>query len=130
MMPIYYESWYIPLLEKGYSEALTSFTDGITVLQSEPSSSSLDPADKADADGIVPLQTLKDVLNWCKFDTDYNMTYDEVAAKIGTHGKLIDDTGDYRYYRWLADDDNYIQITFSVKDGHEYWNVTQWTGLK
>lgn len=90
----------------------------------------MDPAAKEGADGIVPLQKLKDLLDWCKKETDYNTTYDEVAAQFGVHGKLTGDDGDYRYYRWLADDDNYIQITFSVKDGQEYWNITQWRGCK
>lgn len=132
MMPIYHDNWYQSLLNLGYSAPTASFQDGIDVinahLASQGGGETLDPAEKDGADGVVPMQKLKDLLEWCKKDTDYNTTYDAVAAQFGAHGKLISDDGDYRYYRWLADEDNYIQITFSVKDGQEYWNVTQWEG--
>lgn len=133
MMPIYHDDWYLSLLYLGYSEPTATFQAGIDAINAylaEESGGTLDPAAKEGADGIVPLQKLKDLLQWCKKETDYNTTYDEVAAQFGVHGKLIKDDGEYRYYRWLADEDNYIQITFSVKDGVEYWNVTQWNGLK
>ena len=134
MMPIYHDDWYKSLLNLGYGEPPASFQSGIDAindyLENQGGGGTLDPAAKEGADGIVPLQKLKDLLDWCKKETDYNTTYDEVAAQFGVHGKLTGDDGDYRYYRWLADDDNYIQITFSVKDGQEYWNITQWRGCK
>lgn len=133
MMPLYYDNWYLSLLNLGYGAPPASFQGGIDAINAylaNPGGGTLDPAGKEGADGVVPLQKLKDLLQWCKSDTDYDTTYDEVAAQFGVHGKLINDTGDYRFYRWLADADNYIQITFSVKDGQEYWNMTQWNGLK
>ena len=34
-------------------------------------------------------------------------------------------------YRWSADDDNRITITFYANaDGSETWNITTWDGLK
>lgn len=47
----------------------------------------------------------------------------------GGHGKPIDDDGNHRYYRWWFDENNDIQITFSVTDGQEFRSVTQWEGL-
>lgn len=132
MMPLYYDNWYVTLVNMGYAEPPVSFETGIEAIEREMAPAvSLDAADKEGADGIVSLQTLKDVLEWCKSDTTYDTTYDEVAAKIGAHGKAIESLFEgVNIYRWLADEDNYIQISFTVKDGVEYWNVTQWSGLK
>lgn len=132
MMPLYHDNWYLSLLNLGYNAPPPSFEEGITIIENAINSAagSLDPAGKEGADGMVSLQTLKDALQWCKTETSYSTTYDEVAAHFGVHGKLINDDGQYRFYRWQSDADNYIQITFTVKDGQEYWNVTQWNGLK
>ena len=132
MMPLYYDNWYLSLLSLGYLAPPASFDEGITIIEDAINrpAGSLDPADKEGADGIVSLQTLKDALDWCKHGVSYSTTYDEVAARFGAHGKLVSEDGNHRFYRWQSDQDNYIKITFTVKDGQEYWNVTQWNGLK
>lgn len=98
------------------------------------SGSAVDLGDKATADGHVELSVLKEVLPWMKTETDYGMPYEEIAAKFGVHGKYVDtweNNGEqFVRYRWSADDDNRITITFYANpDGSETWNVTAWDGI-
>lgn len=142
MMPVYYEQWYLTLLGKDTFLMPESFQAGIDIINgvsgsdnggsSTDTPATLDPAGKAGADGIVDIEVLKSVLEWCKKETSYDTTYEEIAAKIGVHGKEIQSLFEDRHiYRWLADEDNYIDITFSFDEsGQEYWNVTTWSGLK
>jgi len=143
MMPLYHDDWYISLLNLGYEKPTASFGEGIDVINdylanqgsntNTPGTAggALDPADKENADGKVDLETLKRCLPWCKKETSYSTTYDEVAAQFGVHGLAIESLFEGKsIYRWLADDDNYIQITFDMQqDGTETWNVTQWNGI-
>ena len=95
-----------------------------------PEPEPLDPADKAGADGRVDIQTLRSGLEWCKANASYNTPYDEIAARFGVHGKAIESLFEgSTIYRWWATEDAYVQITFTVKDGLELWNVTQYNGL-
>ena len=95
----------------------------------------VDLGEKEGADGHVELAVLKEVLPWMKTETDYGMPYEEIAAKFGVHGKYVDtfeNNGEkFVRYRWSADDDNRITITFYANpDGSETWNLTAWDGLK
>ena len=132
MMPIFYDDWYVPLMDMGITEMPATVSEGAQIINGGGSSEgAAGLGDKEGADGVVELEKLKSLLEWCKTETSYEMTYDEIAAKIGVHGKQIESLfDDCTIYRWLADDENYIQITFKLKDGQEYWNVTQWSGLK
>lgn len=94
-----------------------------------------DLGEKEGADGHVELAVLKELLPWMKTETDYGMPYEEIAAKFGVHGKYVDtfeNNGEqFVRYRWSADDDNRITITFYANpDGSETWNITTWDGLK
>ena len=95
----------------------------------------VDLGEKEGADGHVELAVLKELLPWMKTETDYGMPYEEIAAKFGVHGKYVDtfeNNGEqFVRYRWSADDDNRITITFYANpDGSETWNITTWDGLK
>ena len=99
------------------------------------SAAEVDLGEKEGADGHVELAVLKEVLPWMKTETDYGMPYEEIAAKFGVHGKYVDtfeNNGEkFVRYRWSADDDNRITITFYANpDGSETWNLTAWDGLK
>ena len=98
-------------------------------------SAAADLGEKEGADGHVELAVLKELLPWMKTETDYGMPYEEIAAKFGVHGKYVDtfeNNGEqFVRYRWSADDDNRITITFYANpDGSETWNLTAWDGLK
>ena len=99
------------------------------------SAATVDLGEKEGADGHVELAVLKELLPWMKTETDYGMPYEEIAAKFGVHGKYVDtfeNNGEqFVRYRWSADDDNRITITFYANaDGSETWNITTWDGLK
>jgi len=140
MMPLYYDNYYLSLLNLGYEHPLSSFTEGIQVIEDAiananaggNTAAALNPADKEGADGKVPMAVLKECLPWCKKETSYDTTYDEIAARFGVHGLAVDSLFEnIAIYKWLADDDNYIQISFNIhEDGSETWNITQWQGIE
>ena len=83
----------------------------------------------------MTVAELKAVLDWAKFDTDYDTTYEEVVAEFGVEGLFVDEyeafDKPFCRYRWIADEENYITITFEIQaDGTKTWNVTAWEGLK
>lgn len=141
MMPIYHDNWYISLLNLGYEHPVASFQEGVDIINEylanqngdggNAGSAQLDPAAREGADGKVSMAVLKELLPWCKTETSYDTTYDEIAAKFGAHGKQIESLFEGKtIYRWSSDDENYIQITFDIhEDGSETWNVTQWNGI-
>jgi hypothetical protein len=147
MVPLYHDNWYISMLNLGYEKPVASFQEGIDIINdyltnggSEPSNQSggvqSSLGDKENAKGIVPtMDVAKAGLEWCKTERSYSSTYEEVAAQFGVHGKYIDtwDANNKKYvrYRWFADKDNYVTVTFEVHaDGTETWNVTAWEGFK
>jgi len=139
MMPLYYDNWYVSLLNLGYERPTSSFQEGIDVIndyiasQNTDSSAAgaLDPAAKAGADGKVDMMTLKAGLQWCKDNAEYTTPYDEIAAQFGVHGKSVESLFENRtIYRWWATEEAYVQITFAIaEDGSETWNVTQYDGI-
>lgn len=136
MMPLYHDNWYVSLLNMGFEHPTATFQEGIDAINAylasqQDTGKPLDPADKEGADGIVTMAKLKEMLPWCKTETDYNMTYDEIAAQFGVHGKQIESLFENTtIYRWIATENDYIQISFHVQsDGRETYNVTQWQGI-
>lgn len=134
MMPMYYNDWYVPLLNLGVTELPASFEEGFAIIQNGAAGSSAgssDLGDKEGADGYVELSVLQEQLEWCKRETDYDMPYEEIAAQLGAHGKQIDSLFEgISIYRWWATEEDYIQISFNINDdGTETWNVTQWSGI-
>ncbi|MBR6791421.1 MAG: hypothetical protein IKM31_11215 [Oscillospiraceae bacterium] len=128
MMPLYYDNWYAPLVNSG-AGLPDSLEAGTAVLQGGSAPVS---GDKQNADGKVDMATLQRCLPWCKTERTYSTTYDEIAALFGVHGKSVESLFEGKtIYRWWADDDDYIQITFDLhEDGSETWNVTQWNGIQ
>lgn len=119
---------YSPL---SFEEGINAINDYLASEGGSGGSGTLDAADKEGADGKVSMAVLKEMLPWCKSETSYDMTYEEIAAKFGVHGASIESLFEGKtIYRWGSDDDNYIQITFDLhEDGSETWNVTQWNGI-
>lgn len=139
MMPVYYQDWYLPLLELGYTEAPNSLEDGWELIENDvPAGSgasaaagSLDPAGKDDATGEVDMVTLERGLDWCKNETSYSTTYEEVAAQFGVHGKreLSEFFEDTVFYTWSCGE-AYVKVAFKINaDGTETWNNTQYDGF-
>ena len=133
MMPIYYDNWYLSLLYLGHEKALSSFEEGIDIINAYLDGSevaALDPADKVGADGRVDIQTLRAALDWCKQNAGYSTTYDEIAAQFGVHGKSEESLFEGKtIYKWWATEEAYVKITFDLKDGTEFWNVTMYNGV-
>lgn len=137
MMPLYYDNWYVSLVSLGYERPTNSFAEGIDIIEkaiageSDAGNGALDPAAKEGATGEVSMEILQKCLPWCKTETSYDTTYEEVAAQFGAHGKSIESLFEgMSIYRWWSAEDIYIQITFKIgDDGTETWNVTQWKGL-
>lgn len=91
----------------------------------------------ADADGIVPLDTLKTMCKYCD-EHRGEVTYDDVYSMAGNvHGIAQVDRdswkpGEVHLYEWMATSGEYMFIIFHVADdGREYWNsMSNSSGLK
>lgn len=136
MMPLYHDNWYVSLLDLGYERPVSTFQEGIDIINTYLANQSsgggtLDPAAKEGADGKVDMATLRSALAWCKENASYSTPYDEIAAQFGVHGKQIESFFENNtIYRWWATEDAYVQITFTLgSDGSELWNVTQYDGI-
>lgn len=135
MMPLYHDNWYVSLLNLGYERPVSSFQEGIDIineyLSGGSTGGSLDPADKEGADGKVDMATLKAALQWCKENASYTTSYEDIAAQFGVHGKQEESFFENNtIYRWWATEDAYVKITFTLgADGSELWNVTQYDGI-
>ena len=149
MMPYFYDDWYLPLLELGYTDGIVDFDEGVTLIENgtyapgyqppdttdEPATTdapaALDPAGRFDGTGEVDMATLEQGLAWCKEETGYKTTYDEVAAQFGVHGKreMSEFYEDMVYYTWSCGD-SYVKVAFKINDdGSETWNNTQYGGF-
>ena len=149
MMPYFYDDWYLPLLELGYTDGIVDFDEGVTYIENgtyapgyqppdttdEPvatdAPAALDPAARFDGTGEVDMATLEKGLAWCKEETGYKTTYDEVAAQFGVHGRreLSEFYEDMVYYTWSCGD-SYVKVAFKINDdGSETWNNTQYDGF-
>ena len=91
----------------------------------------------ADADGIVPLDTLKTMCKYCD-EHRGEVTYDDVYSMAGNvHGIAQVDRdswkpGEVHLYEWMATSGEYMFIIFHVADdGREYWSsMSNSSGLK
>lgn len=135
MMPLYYDNWYLSLLNLGFEKPTSSFDEGIRIIEEAiaggNTGGTLDPEAKEGADGKVDMATLKAALEWCKAEASYDTPYDVIAAQFGVHGKQEESLFENNtIYRWWATEDAYVKITFTVRaDGTELWNVTQYNGI-
>lgn len=145
MMPAYYDDWYLPLLELGYT-TIVDYDEGWTLIENgvradgsvvaddptdPPAPAALDPEDRFDGAGEVDRDTLERGLAWCKEETGYKTTYDEVAAQFGVHGKreMSEFYDDMVYYTWSCGD-AYVKVAFKINDdGSETWNNTMYDGF-
>ena len=85
--------------------------------------------------GVMGLDALKEALAWVKSNQSYDNTYEQIAEGIGVPGLYVDEFENngkmFCRYRWFADDDNRMTITFEKQtDGTLTWNITAWDGLE
>ena len=132
MMPVLYDDWYAPLMELGVEELPDHVADGFALIEGGAAVEA-EPFDGEP--GEMGLEELKAALAWVKSNQSYDMTYEQIAEGIGVPGLYVDEFENngkvFCRYRWIADDDNRITITFEKQtDGTLTWNVTAWDGLK
>ena len=132
MMPVIYDDWYVPLMELGVTELPDCIDDGFTLIEG----GAADTADPFDGEpGKMGLEELKAALAWVKSNQSYDNTYEQIEEGFGVPGLFVDEFESngkvFCRYRWLADDDNRVTITFEKQsDGTLTWNITAWDGLK
>ena len=131
MMPVLYNEWYAPLMDQGVEELPDNIEDGFALIGNIAETD----GDWNGVEGELPLDQLKEALEWAKHVRDYETTYEDTVDAVGVPGAYVDEFESngklFRRYRWSADEDNYMTITFEVHaDGAETWNVTTWEGLK
>jgi len=132
MMPVIYDDWYVPLLNLGVTELPDCIDDGFALINGGASVEA-EPYDGEP--GKMGLEELKEALAWAKSNQSYDNTYAQIADGFGVPGLFVDEFKNngkvFCRYRWFADDDNRVTITFEKQaDGTLTWNITAWDGLK
>ena len=132
MMPVLYADWYQPLMALGVEALPDCIEDGFTLIEGGAAMES-EPYDGEP--GVMELDALKEALAWVKSNQSYDNTYEQIAEGIGVPGLYVDDFENngkmFCRYRWFADDDNRMTITFEKQaDGTLTWNITAWDGLE
>ena len=132
MMPVLYDDWYAPLMELGVEELPDSIADGFALIEGGASVEA-EPYDGEP--GKMGLEELKEALAWSKSNQSYDNTYEQIVEGFGVPGLYVDEFESngkiFCRYRWFADDDNSVTITFEKQsDGTLTWNITAWDGLK
>ena len=132
MMPVLYDDWYLPLWHMGVEELPACIADGFALIEGGAAAEA-EPFDGEP--GEIGLDALKEALAWVKSNQSYDMTYEQIVEGIGVPGLYVDEFENngkvFCRYRWIADDDNRMTITFEKQaDGTLTWNVTAWDGLK
>ena len=132
MMPVIYGDWYAPLMKLGVEELPDCIEDGFALIEGGTSVEA-EPFDGKP--GIMELEALKEALEWVKDNQSYDNTYEQIVEGFGVPGLYVDEFESngkiFCRYRWFADDDNRITITFEKQsDGTLTWNITAWDGLE
>ena len=138
--PYRYTDWYLPLIGAG-----KSMPDAI----GEDSSNDLNPPTPPDAaasggDGIVTEEQVQKGYVWMnKVNKNiFDASYDDIAAYFGVEGLFVKEEysdhmkANYRYYKWVSEDDNshFIYVNFKEKSPGVYtvsaYNTSGFSGTE
>lgn len=151
MMPLYYDDWYLPLLEKGATKVPETYLVGYSYLDGglpeymtggSTAGSTEEPAPvvpDSESDGIVDFDTLKAGYAWLSETTRttgpdgfyLRPSVEEVVQQLGKAGKVHwpeDWTDSVCFYKWMTDDGaDFLTITFELDNGVWEWSSTSYT---
>ena len=126
-IPYYYDDWYLPLVESGSS--MPDVVGGEAV-----SSNSADApaaptaANVSGGDGIVTEEQVQKGYVWMNEVNNniFDATYDDIVAYFGVEGQFVKEEysdhmkANYRYYKWISEDDDSHFIYVNFKENVPY----------
>ena len=140
-VPYYYDDWYLPLVEAGSAmpdvvggEAVPSGSGGADAMTQTPSSADAPAAPTAanvsGGDGIVTEEQVQKGYVWMNEVNNniFDATYDDIVAYFGVEGQFVKEEysdhmkANYRYYKWISEDDDshFIYVNFKEKSPGVY----------
>ena len=140
-VPYYYDDWYLPLVEAGSAmpdvvggEAVPSGSGGTDAMTQTPNSADAPAAPTAanvsGGDGIVTEEQVQKGYVWMNEVNNYifDATYDDIVAYFGVEGQFVKEEysdhmkANYRYYKWISEDDDshFIYVNFKEKSPGVY----------
>ena len=142
-IPYYYDDWYLPLVESGRS--MPDVVGGEAV-----SSNSADApaaptaANVSGGDGIVTEEQVQKGYVWMNEVNNniFDATYDDIVAYFGVEGQFVKEEysdhmkANYRYYKWISEDDDshFIYVNFKEKSPGVYvvsaYNTSGFSGTE
>ena len=140
-VPYYYDDWYLPLVEAGSAmpdvvggEAVPSGSGGTDAMTQTPNSADAPAAPTAahvsGGDGIVTEEQVQKGYVWMNEVNNniFDATYDDIVAYFGVEGQFVKEEysdhmkANYRYYKWISEDDDshFIYVNFKEKSPGVY----------
>ena len=140
-VPYYYDDWYLPLVESGSAmpdvvggEAVPSGSGGTDAMTQTPTSAdapaALTAANVSGGDGIVTEEQVQKGYVWMNEVNNniFDATYDDIVAYFGVEGQFVKEEysdhmkANYRYYKWISEDDDshFIYVNFKEKSPGVY----------
>ena len=140
-VPYYYDDWYLPLVEAGSAmpdvvggEAVPSGSGGADAMTQTPSSADAPAApttaNVSGGDGIVTEEQVQKGYVWMNEVNNniFDATYDDIVAYFGVEGHFVKEEysdhmkANYRYYKWISEDDDshFIYVNFKEKSPGVY----------
>ena len=154
-VPYYYDDWYLPLVEAGSAmpdvvggEAVPSGSGGTDAMTQTPSSADAPAAPTAanvsGGDGIVTEEQVQKGYVWMNEVNNniFDATYDDIVAYFGVEGQFVKEEysdhmkANYRYYKWISEDDDshFIYVNFKEKSPGVYvvsaYNTSGFSGTE
>ena len=140
-IPYYYDDWYLPLVEAGSAmpdvvggEAVPSGSGGTDAMTQTPNSADAPAApttaNVSGGDGIVTEEQVQKGYVWMNEVNNniFDATYDDIVAYFGVEGQFVKEEysdhmkANYRYYKWISEDDDshFIYVNFKEKSPGVY----------
>ena len=154
-VPYYYDDWYLPLVESGSAmpdvvggEAVPSGSGGTDAMTQTPSSADAPAApttaNVSGGDGIVTEEQVQKGYVWMNEVNNniFDATYDDIVAYFGVEGQFVKEEysdhmkANYRYYKWISEDDDshFIYVNFKEKSPGVYvvsaYNTSGFSGTE
>ena len=154
-VPYYYDDWYLPLVEAGSAmpdvvggEAVPSGSGGTDAMTQTPNSADAPAAPTAanvsGGDGIVTEEQVQKGYVWMNEVNNniFDATYDDIVAYFGVEGQFVKEEysdhmkANYRYYKWISEDDDshFIYVNFKEKSPGVYvvsaYNTSGFSGTE
>ena len=142
--PYLYADWYLPLIDAGKSMPDRIGADAPAGSGNMGTTTSNPGGDTSGGDGIVTEEQVQKGYVWMNEVNKniFDATYDDIAAYFGVKGQFVKEEysdhmkANYRYYKWISEDDDshFIYVNFKEKSPGVYvvsaYNTSGFSGTE